>query len=461
MAQKKSILSQALPVASAVKKAAINVGKAIIAPAVRYGQFVGGGLIQAPVLAASRGRVNIPFLNNQELQRFSGNTLGQRLANTAPEGARRTMGAMAYALPMGMGGPAAGPVMRFGTGALAGGMFAGSDKPQGMSNQQYARNIGTGAVIGGAANVVIPAVAQQIARKMQARPVLYDNPLKPPLVRDPTMPSINLERMQDMGRGLQRGGAFAQDTQKAMQLHPELGQVGTKVNSAQGAIQEITKKASRYVSPAEMQAYTLLKSGMSPNQVMQKTGIGAVQAVSQRSRGLGLLADFDNAMRAGDTEFAKQIASTIIRQPGSSAYAQYRTSMVDFIQRFAQQPAARQVAQGTTVLPGVNAEPSTVAIIKNLMNAGRMDEALQQAQALPPNSPYREGILSTIQNAPLTRQPMPNAGGLGNKPPEIQAIEMELNNGSLGRALHLINNLPPALQSLGAQYRAMVGQAFR
>lgn len=96
-------------------------------------RFAGGGLIQAPVLAATQGKVNIPLLSNAELEKMSGNTFGQRLAKTAPRGAREIANAASYAIPFGKQIEGAGVASKILTKALLPG--AGVGLLQGLSRE--------------------------------------------------------------------------------------------------------------------------------------------------------------------------------------------------------------------------------------------------------------------------------------------------------------------------------------
>lgn len=53
--------------------------------------------------------------------------------------------------------------------------------------------------------------------------------------------------------------------------------------------------------------------------------IGAMQEASQRARGLGLLADYDVAARAGNNSLMTQIAQQIVNSPQGSPYEMYKT----------------------------------------------------------------------------------------------------------------------------------------
>lgn len=132
-------------------------------------RFAATGLVQAPILAASGGQINtrnIPVLGNilgssdQELQKFSGNTFGERLAKTAPEGIRQGLDAASYAIPFGKTAKAAetiaNPLLRgalnFSTKALIPGAATGllqSASQEGATPQSMTNGIATGAATGG------------------------------------------------------------------------------------------------------------------------------------------------------------------------------------------------------------------------------------------------------------------------------------------------------------------------
>lgn len=67
----------------------IKVGKAGIKGVGELGGFLGAGLVQAPVLAASGGKVNIPIYNDQQLNNISGGNFAQRLLKASGEGASK------------------------------------------------------------------------------------------------------------------------------------------------------------------------------------------------------------------------------------------------------------------------------------------------------------------------------------------------------------------------------------
>lgn len=64
-----------LPVVGGLLRNVVSSGES-------YGRLVGGGLVQAPVLAATGGKTNIPFLNEQELQEMSASPM-EGLGRTA------------------------------------------------------------------------------------------------------------------------------------------------------------------------------------------------------------------------------------------------------------------------------------------------------------------------------------------------------------------------------------------
>lgn len=390
-------LQSAQSFANSAGKVGWDIGRAVVRPAEQYGRLLGGGFIQGPVLAATQGRVNIPFLPESDLKKFSGDSFQQRLMNTAPEGARRTVGAMSYALPYGQGGIA----MRAGVGALGGAMVAASDKPDTMSNGQYAGRIGIGAGIGSASNVILPMVANAIANRFGWGQ------------------RLNLEQMQDAGRGVGQGQALANDTQIANSLHPELGVAQARVLNPTDAIQNASQQASRYINANEANAVALLQQGMEPEQVATQYGAGVLQKASQRMNGLGLLADFDNAKNIGDINLAKTIATTIIRQPSTSVYAGYRNPMAQYIQQ----------ALSSQVTPNA------------------LQAATSQAAQVVQNNFTQPTIGSMGQS-------------LSGKPPEITQLELAISQHNWPTAYALLRNFPESLNSLKQPYIQLLNQAF-
>jgi len=56
--------------------------------------------------------------------------------------------------------------------------------------------------------------------------------------------------------------------------------------------------------------------------------IGAIQEASQRSKGLGLLADFDKARNANNTDLQRRIALFVSRLPKSHPLSQYASRLL-------------------------------------------------------------------------------------------------------------------------------------
>ena len=95
--------------------------------------------------------------------------------------------------------------------------------------------------------------------------------------------------------------------------------------SSIGASAAIKAQSGILLSQKELAATRMLRSGAKPAElVKQGFTIGDIQKASQRNKGLGLLADFDNASQAKKPELMKQIADAIDNMPSSSPYAPYK-----------------------------------------------------------------------------------------------------------------------------------------
>ena len=84
---------------SSLGKAGLGLLSNIVKPGVDYGKLLGAGLVQAPVLAATKGRVNIPFMNEQELTKAGSGNIEKAL----PYALKKSAGAASYAIPFGKG----------------------------------------------------------------------------------------------------------------------------------------------------------------------------------------------------------------------------------------------------------------------------------------------------------------------------------------------------------------------
>lgn len=115
----------------------------------------------------------------------------------------------------------------------------------------------------------------------------------------------------------QRGKDFAMNTIPYMGLSAPIAKVGVA--------QHISKPASLLLSRKEVEATRLLRGGAKPAELVKKGfTMGDIQKANQRNKGLGLLADFDNASRAKNTELMRQIADAIDNMPANSPYAAYK-----------------------------------------------------------------------------------------------------------------------------------------
>lgn len=147
---------------------ASNVGSfllnTLLKPAVDYGKFVGAGLVQAPILGLTGGKVNIPIMSEEELQRVAGGrTVGERAAKALPAAAKRTAGAASYLIPFGRGASVLSKILAPGAavGALQGISEEGAT-PQSVVGQAGLGATGAGALTG---LLKLPGVTTKIAGK--------------------------------------------------------------------------------------------------------------------------------------------------------------------------------------------------------------------------------------------------------------------------------------------------------
>lgn len=117
-------------------------------------------------------------------------------------------------------------------------------------------------------------------------------------------------------------------------LKPFLEKLKDQRGSVQipGHVPETEKQASLLMSEKELSATTEIRGGTSPQDLMkQGYSVREVQNAVNRNKGLGLLADFDNANEAKQPDLAASIAQKILQQPEGSPYDTYKSAM----QRFA------------------------------------------------------------------------------------------------------------------------------
>lgn len=104
---------------------------------------------------------------------------------------------------------------------------------------------------------------------------------------------------------------------------------------------DITALASKHASSGEKSAASGLKMGMSATEIAkQGVTLGDIQKASQRSNGLGLLADLDNAAKAGDDDVIKKVAEHISNLPADSPYAPYLHSVQQLAEKSGYKPSA-------------------------------------------------------------------------------------------------------------------------
>ena len=68
-----------------------------------------------------------------------------------------------------------------------------------------------------------------------------------------------------------------------------------------------------------------------PNKAKGKMTIGELQKMSQRERGLGMLADLDDAMNSGNISKAQKIKNSILAEPSTSKYAPYKVTVQGYV----------------------------------------------------------------------------------------------------------------------------------
>ena len=122
-----------------------------------------------------------------------------------------------------------------------------------------------------------------------------------------------------------------------IQWSPRLGQRPRSPKDVQGMVGAMlmTTAPISKMGQKEMEAMKLIKQGYKPEQLTDKFDMGTLQKVSQRTRGLGALADLDNAVNKGDWVLADKINKFISNAPKGSPYYAYRgeTAYAKMIER--------------------------------------------------------------------------------------------------------------------------------
>lgn len=198
-------------------------------------RFAAGGLIQAPILAASKGKLNVPFLAEDELQKLSGNTLMDRLKKSGVRGAKETLEASSYAVPFGKAAQGAGLASRAVTKALAPGALVGL--LQGLSSEKVTPKGVAMSTVGGAAGAgLLQGGASLLGKTL--RTTTKDVP-------DRLMNSVFKEKIGDTKASLKGGVTLGQEAlsrgikgKNAASIYGEaVSKIGALEDEISGAIQ--------------------------------------------------------------------------------------------------------------------------------------------------------------------------------------------------------------------------------
>lgn len=111
---------------------------------------------------------------------------------------------------------------------------------------------------------------------------------------------------------------------------------------------------------------------------------GELQAQSQRSRGLGLLTDLDDASRNGDQNMVKKIAQQIQDQPAGSPYDAYKETLQSVIDGIGKKPVTQQsvVNAGEQVVKNISPPPSRPT--EELFQAGKPGDPFKPGNKYSP-----------------------------------------------------------------------------
>lgn len=122
-----------------------------------------------------------------------------------------------------------------------------------------------------------------------------------------------------------------------------------------GLAAAIKAQSSLLLTQNELAATQMLRGGAKPQELVKKGfTMGDVVKANQRNQGLGLLADFDNASRAKNTELMKQIADAIDNMPPNSPYAPFRGKFTNTIQGQVAAQSAPQLNIGAGLQQAAN-----------------------------------------------------------------------------------------------------------
>lgn len=158
--------------------------------------------------------------------------------------------------------------------------------------------------------------------------------------------------------------------------------------AAAGATYKLSRvgKYQPFYSDEEKALMRELNSGKSLDQIAQegKYSIGAMQTVSQRQNGLGVLADLDNAIKAKNRKAIENAVYVIANAPDNSPLVPYKTSLQQYVPQG--QAYAGNVAQsgkinfGADIQNPFKSNNPTQEEIQRALNEGRI--TLDEAQGL-------------------------------------------------------------------------------
>lgn len=148
------------------------------------------------------------------------------------------------------------------------------------------------------------------------------------------------------------GGAAAWNKKQLGQLKNAV--VSSLKQTLTGTDFDLAKQAKAYMTDAEDQATQAWKDpNTSWDDMQQRFDPRTLAKIQFREKGLGKLADFENAVNAGDMNLAKKIGNDIVNKEGESYY-QYRQNIIDLMKEFNigdQIDYSRTVPTSTPVIP--------------------------------------------------------------------------------------------------------------
>lgn len=119
--------------------------------------------------------------------------------------------------------------------------------------------------------------------------------------------------------------------------------------------------------------------------------MGDIQQISQMSRGLPLLANFDDAVNQGNTQLAQRIAKGILDQPPGSPYDMYKAQFKTLLEK----------GIGTS-------QPSVIPSLgmSSFPSGNDADFANAMEQVKSPTGGKERGFISTVKQSPQATQPL-------------------------------------------------------